>query len=113
RSADGSSPWWRQAPWLDVLGAWLLARLVVAGGFAVAHGIASTMPDRRFLHLDDGLVTWDGAWYASLAERGYDGSPPGGLRFFPLYHLVADALTFGAAPRVGLVLVANLCALGC
>ncbi len=102
-----------RTPWVDVLGAWVTARVLVAAGFAVAHGIASTIPGVRFLHLDEGLLTWDGTWYRSLAEHGYAGTAREGLRFFPLYHLLAQLLSFGRAADLALLVISNGAALGC
>ena len=102
-----------RTPWVDVLGAWLTARLLVGAGFAVAHGIASTVPGTRFLHLDEGLITWDGTWYRSLAEHGYAGTAREGLRFFPLYHLLAQLLSLGTATDLALLVISNGAALAC
>jgi hypothetical protein len=88
----------------------------VATGVVVAHGLSDHvgMPDGR-LHLDQGLLTWDGTYYRVLAEGWYAGAatPGDATRFFPAYPALArvlDPLLPGGAD-VALLLLANLCAL--
>ncbi len=101
----------RRTPWADIVAAWVVARVVVALGFAAAQGISTQIPGSTFLHLDQGLLTWDGDWYSALAERGYAGNPVEGLRFFPLYHLLAQAISFGTVTDAALLVISNGCAL--
>jgi len=100
-----------RTPWIDIVAAWVVARVVVGLGFGAAQGIATQLPGTEFLHLDQGLLTWDASWYASLAEHGYAGSPHEGLRFFPLYHLLAQAISFGTFTDAALLVISNGCAL--
>ena len=59
-----------------------------------------------------GLLAWDGAFYADIAQHGYAALPEPALRFFPLTPLLGRAVGWlGAGPRVGVVIVANLAAL--
>ena len=60
-----------------------------------------------------GWFAWDAAWYRLIAERGYLASPPGGVRFFPLFPLLGRWLgaVFGGHDAVALVLLANVFAL--
>lgn len=89
----------------------LASRLVVALAWWLAGGLGEGEPTARLRH--EGLLAWDGAWYREIAVQGYAELPTEGLRFFPLYPLMADllAVPFGdAAVSVALVLVANLAA---
>jgi len=59
-----------------------------------------------------GLLSWDGAFYADIAQRGYGALPRVGLRFFPLTPLLGRAVGWlGVGPRTGVVIVANVAAL--
>ena len=93
---------------------WLWARVCIALGFAVAH-LASghvSLPDGR-VHLDQGLLTWDGTFYRALSVGWYDASSTETARFFPLYPAVGRALSplFLGSDDLALVVVANACAL--
>lgn len=101
---------------MAALAGWTAARIAVALGFAVAHGLSGRvrMPDGR-LHLEQGLMTWDGTYYRVLAEGWYSGAatPEDASRFFPLYPGLArllDPLLPGGVD-VPLLVVANVCAL--
>jgi len=99
---------------VDVVGAWVTARLIVGLGFAAAQGVAATGGKGvRFPHLDEGLITWDATWYDQLARAGYAGTPPSGVRFFPLFHLLGRIISWplGGNTGLALVIVANVCAL--
>ena len=61
---------------------------------------------------DQGLLAWDGAFYADIAQHGYAGLPRAALRFFPLTPLAGRGIGWlGVGPRVGVVIVANIAAL--
>src|SRR3954467_9259380 len=97
------------------LPAWLLARALVTVAYLTARYL------ERHGHLHDalahttvrqGLLAWDGAFYADLAQHGYTALPRPALRFFPLPPLLGRAVGWiGVGPRVGVVIVANLAAL--
>lgn len=94
------------------LPAWVVARIVVLGALLLAHVVASKIDPRipGFAHrLDRGLLSWDARWYWDIAHRGYAALPDESLRFFPLYPLVARALSVFAAGHTGapLLVVAN------
>jgi hypothetical protein len=97
-----------------VLPAYLTARLLVAAAFVLGIVVADDLvPGQRPETLRQGLTAWDGQWYGAIATEGYEGIPREGLRFFPLFPLVArwvDAVLPGGID-VALVVVANLCAL--
>lgn len=77
---------------------WLLARLIVAGGFAVAVLAADELLTERPLPLRQHFLAWDGSWYADIADKGYAALPEEALRFFPLLPLLARAV---AVPLLG------------
>jgi hypothetical protein len=97
------------------LPAWLLARVLVTVAYLTARYLEHSG------RLDDplarttvrqGLLAWDGAFYADIAQHGYAALPEPALRFFPLTPLVGRAVGWlGVGPRVGVVIVANLAAL--
>jgi hypothetical protein len=111
----------RRAEVTDALWPFLVARACVAAGYAAAQSAASNSGvDAMWTHLREGLVTWDGTFYRTIAAHGYSMGPTGlaednPLRFFPLYPLLARALslfTLGNA-AVALVILTNVAALGC
>lgn len=98
------------------LPAWVTARLVVLGALGLAHVLAAKIDasipgftDR----LSRGLLAWDGRWYLDIAERGFAALADESLRFFPLYPLVARALTplVAGHSALALLLVSNTAAL--
>ncbi|MGZ6885415.1 MAG: hypothetical protein ACXVJA_04315 [Acidimicrobiia bacterium] len=105
---------WRTAL-RTALAPWLVARALVA----VAWLAARVADDRHWSHdplahaaVRHGLLSWDGAFYADIAQRGYAGLPREALRFFPLTPLAGRAIGWlGIGPRTGVVVVANLAAL--
>lgn len=95
---------------------WLLARIAVGAGLVAAHLLSGSvqMPDGR-LHLDQGLMTWDGGYYKVISEGWYGGAqvPADALRFFPGYPAfgrLVDAILPGGA-EVALLVIANTAAL--
>ncbi len=108
---NASSPGVRAA-----LAGWLAARVAVAMGFVLAHLLSGSvdLPDGR-LHLDQGLMTWDGTFYRAIAQGWYGGArvPEEAARFFPGYPALARLLTpFGLGNEdLALLLIANLAAL--
>jgi hypothetical protein len=101
---------------VEVLPAWLVARVIVVGALALARGTVGTVRPGNagaLQRVHQGLLVWDAGWYRAIASHGYAAAGAQSLRFFPLYPLVAGAL--GRVPGVGigtaLVLVANLSAL--
>ncbi|MFM7065147.1 MAG: hypothetical protein ACKO04_16930 [Actinomycetes bacterium] len=92
---------------------WVWARVCVAAGFVVAHLLSGSvrLPDGR-LHLDEGLMTWDGTYYRVLASGGYGAGVEGAGRFFPLYPTLGRVLepVLGGRTDLALLLVTNLAA---
>lgn len=101
---------------VEVLPAWLVARVIVVGALGLARVTVGTVRPNNpgaLQRVQQGLLVWDAGWYRAIASHGYAAAGMQSLRFFPLYPLVAGAL--GRVPGVGiataLVLVANLSAL--
>ena len=61
-----------------------------------------------------GLLGWDAAWYRDIAHRGYGGVTKVGLRFFPLFPLIARVVSWlpGVGAGAAVLVVANVSALG-
>jgi len=97
------------------LPAWLLARALVTVAYLTArylehHGRLDDALARTTVR--QGLLAWDGAFYADIAQHGYAALTEPALRFFPLTPILGRAVGWlGVGPRVGVVIVANLAAL--
>ncbi len=101
---------------VEVLPAWLVARVVVVAVLGMAHATVGTFRPGNpgaLARVQQGLLAWDGGWYESIARHGYAGAGLQSVRFFPLFPFAAKVI--GWVPGVGVgaavVLVANLCAL--
>ena len=105
--------WFDREALLAALPGWVVARLLVAIAFVVADAIAVEQGlDPRPLHLDEGLVTWDGDFYEQLARSGYEQAPFEAVRFFPLYPALGWLLGGPLGSHgLALVVVANVAAL--
>jgi hypothetical protein len=79
------------ASWLP----WLTGRAVVLAALALAKYEISHLDVRNAKAIADahaGLWSWDAGWYSDLAAHGYHAVGTQGLRFFPLFPLVAGAV---------------------
>ena len=104
-----------KAALVAALPGWIVARVLVG----IALGLSRFLVDHG--HVDDplaritssqGLLAWDGSFYADIAQHGYGSLPRAALRFFPLTPLLGrGAGWLGFGPRIGVVIVANLAAL--
>ena len=110
----------RGSVWRDGLApavaGWLGARVAVAFGYLLARLLSGSvdLPDGR-LHLDEGLMTYDGTFYRLIAQGWYDNPalPEEGIRFFPGYPGLArvlSPLTLGNED-LALLLIANASAI--
>ena len=94
----------------------MAARILTGVGFVVAHALSGHvfLPNGR-LHLSEGLLTWDAGIYRVIAEHGYQGQPREIIRFFPVFPLMARALSTVLPMSTGaaLIVIANVSALGC
>ena len=59
-----------------------------------------------------GLVGWDAAWYHDIAHGGYGDVAKVGLRFFPLFPMLARAVSWvpGVDSGLAVVLLSNISA---
>jgi hypothetical protein len=94
---------------------WVVARVVVGVALAVAHQRAASghLSATATSRVHQGLLGWDAGWYESIARQGYWGAGHDSLRFFPLFPLLARALSVlpGIGVGTAVVVVANVCAL--
>ncbi|HEX5614376.1 MAG TPA: hypothetical protein VFZ83_04415, partial [Acidimicrobiia bacterium] len=113
-SSYGTRARWRPADALRASAVpWFLVRVLVPATLVLARHVSDELGvDGRPATLDDGLFSWDGTFYEDIARGGYDAVGEEGLRFFPLYPLLARAI--GAIPgvsiRVALLVIASVCA---
>ncbi len=85
---------------------WLCGRGIVVAALGVVHAFPSHFTGLGVRHQVVGLFGWDAAFYRSIAQHGYRAvESTDGLRFFPLYPLLARL--FGGSD-VALLLIANL-----
>lgn len=98
----------------SVIASWIAARVLVAISFVIGNALAPhvRLPFGR-LHLSQGLVSWDGAYYRVLSEQGYRHVPREVVRFFPLFPGLSRAFSplFGGRHDIALVVIANVGAL--
>ncbi|MGO8870692.1 MAG: mannosyltransferase family protein [Acidimicrobiales bacterium] len=96
---------------------WLTCRCIVLAALALARYEVShldiTQP-KAVSHAHAGLLGWDAGWYADIAAHGYDAVGRSGLRFFPLFPLVASLVHHVTFLPVGgaTVLLSNAFAFG-
>ncbi|MFI5047979.1 MAG: glycosyltransferase 87 family protein [Acidimicrobiia bacterium] len=105
---------WKDAA-IAAIPAWLTARLVVLAALGLAQYLSDEARPARAVvarTVGDGLLSWDGAWYADIASRGYGALPRDALRFFPGFPMLGRALGVALGDRAALVVIANLAALG-
>ena len=96
------------------LPSWLVARALVGVALVVARVVTNRGVDDPLARTTaaHGLLAWDGAFYADIAQHGYAALPRAALRFFPLTPLAGRAVgELGVGARVGVVIVANVAAL--
>ncbi|MBK5287231.1 MAG: hypothetical protein JJE46_02070 [Acidimicrobiia bacterium] len=93
--------------------AWIGARVLVGVALTIAHLSVHRVDDPLArVTVRQGLLAWDGAFYADIAHYGYAALPTAALRFFPLTALLGRGIGFtGLGPRIGVVVGANIAAL--
>ena len=101
---------------VEVLPAWVVARVLVGGCLVVAHLAVRTVRPGNPVALErvhDGLFGWDAGWYRAIADHGYASAGHQALRFFPLFPILGRALGHVSAVPSGaaLLLVANVSSL--
>ena len=104
---------WMRSALPTALPAWVVARVLLGIALVAAHLLIGHVDDPLArVTTGQGLLAWDGAFYADLAQHGYAALPHTALRFFPLTPLLGRAVGWlGVGPRVGVVIVANAAAL--
>jgi hypothetical protein len=93
---------------------YVLARGIVLLGLVLTrHVWRAASPNPLPIQARLGLLGWDAAWYRDIAHSGYDGVAKVGLRFFPLFPMLARAVAWvpGVTAGFAVVLVANVFAL--
>jgi hypothetical protein len=93
---------------------WLASRFIVGASLGlVRHVVTQLAVTPRPVQAGQGLLAWDGAFYADIARGGYDAVPRQGLRFFPLVPLLSRAVAGlpGVDTDLALLVVANASAL--
>jgi hypothetical protein len=104
---------WKQAL-VAAVPAWITARVIVLGALGYARYVSDEVrPGRAIVArtVHEGLVSWDGSWYADIASRGYGALGTESLRFFPGFPLLARGLGTVIGDRAALVVIANVAAL--
>ena len=101
---------------VEVLPAWVVARVLVGGCLVVAHlGVRTIRPGNAaaLQRVHDGLLGWDAGWYRAIADHGYASAGHQALRFFPLFPILGRALNHvsGVPSGAALLVVANLASL--
>lgn len=94
-----------------VLVPYVVSRVVVVGALLTIRHVISVQHFAEPVQTRDGLLAWDGAWYRDIARHGYDVvHAREGLRFFPLFPLLARlvAVAPGVSAGAGVVIVANV-----
>ncbi|HUC35725.1 MAG TPA: mannosyltransferase family protein [Acidimicrobiales bacterium] len=95
---------------------WVVARALVGGSLAIAHELVNGahLSAAAAARVREGLLGWDAGWYESIARHGYAGAGHSSLRFFPLFPVLAKAVSVlpGIGAGTAVVVVANLSALG-
>ena len=118
RSISGRVPMWSSPLRRDVTRAvlvpYVLSRVLVIATLGVTREIirdVETLTDP--IQVGQGLHAWDAAYYADIARGGYDALGTDGLRFFPLFPLLARMVGWvpGVDSTFAVVLVANISAL--
>jgi len=97
-----------------VLAPYVLSRAIVLLSLSLTRRVLHVaMPGRLPFQARMGLLAWDAAWYRDIAHGGYGSVAKVGLRFFPLFPLIARVVAWlpGVDSGLAVVLVANVSAL--
>jgi hypothetical protein len=93
-----------------VLVPFVVSRVLVIGALAVTRHVFSTLNTPHAQRVQASLLGWDAGWYRDIAHGGYNAVPQEGLRFFPLFPLLARALDAlpGVSAGAAVVVLANV-----
>jgi hypothetical protein len=103
---------WKEAA-LATLPAWVTARVVVLAALGFARYLSDEVDPARATvsrTVHDGLLAWDGSWYAAIASRGYGALSRDALRFFPGFPVSGRVLGAVVGDRAALLIIANVAA---
>jgi hypothetical protein len=92
----------------------VLSRVIVLASLVLTrHVFRAASPNPLPIQARMGLLGWDAAWYRDIAHSGYGGVAKVGLRFFPLFPMLARAVAWIPGVSVGFatIFVANAFAL--
>ncbi len=95
--------------WLVAIGPWVSAHVVVVLALLAVQrrdGLHQTGEVPGAL----GLWVWDGGWYRWIADVGYAGVPPDGVRFFPLLPMIGRAFAWLPGGTSTALILASLAA---
>ncbi len=100
-----------QAAWLP----FVISRAIVLGALLVARFVVTEVRPRSgaaILSAHAGLLGWDTNFYRRIADVGYGRAGRTSVRFFPLYPLLARALSAvpGITTDAALLIIANVSA---
>lgn len=91
---------------------WVVARIAIFGALGMARFLVSDLEAHSASgRPPSGLLGWDANWYLRIIKTGYNHLPWEARRFFPLLPLMAKPLTLFTTPRVGVLVIVNVCAL--
>jgi hypothetical protein len=92
---------------------YVLSRVIVIATLLVSRHVLSTLHVAERFRMQASLLGWDGGWYRDIARGGYDAVTRDGLRFFPLFPLLARVIAWlpGVNAGVAVVVLANAAAL--
>lgn len=103
--------------WPTIASAFVVSQALVIGGWFAAtivtrHLLGGDLRPPQY-HGFLGWTSWDGGFYRGIAEHGYLASDPEGIRFFPLYPLVARPMAWilGGNTDLALFVVAKVSAI--
>ncbi|MGH8979351.1 MAG: hypothetical protein ACRDV7_14825, partial [Acidimicrobiia bacterium] len=80
----------------------VLSRVLVIAALGLTREVVrdiSTVTDP--IQVGQGLQAWDAAFYVDIARGGYDAVGTDGLRFFPLFPLLARAVALAPGVDAG------------
>jgi hypothetical protein len=89
----------------------VLSRLIVVASLVLTRHLYRSVRVKPLpLQARSGLLGWDAAWYRDIANHGYSGVQEVGLRFFPLFPMLARAVAWIPGVSVGFatIFVANV-----
>ncbi len=96
-----------------VVAPFVLSRVIVVATLVVTRHMFTTLQTNASMRRYASLTAWDASWYRDIARHGYDlQHAREGLRFFPLFPLVARVVSWvpGVSAGAAVVVVANVAA---